>query len=117
MNLRDSHRQYATGMLRQFGQFIDVTGYIVAVKHCLFTALGQPVYQSIDLRRGRRLADEVAAFGADHGGAAGPGEFQQHIREGAQAVADAVVVGHGRNHPHDVLAQVEQLAGFGVGLT
>ncbi|MNO24586.1 hypothetical protein D3C76_144110 [compost metagenome] len=116
MDLRDGHRQHTAGMGRQLRQLVDVAAYVVAVEYRVFTALGQPMHQRRDLRLRWRLADQVAAVGRDHRSAAGVGELQQDLGQVAQAVTDAVMVGHRRNHAHDVLAQVEQFARAGVGL-
>ncbi|MNM57568.1 hypothetical protein D3C81_687760 [compost metagenome] len=101
----------------QFGQLVDVAAYVVAVEHRVFTAPGQPMDQRRDLRLRWCLADQVAAVGRDYRGAAGAGELQQDVGQVEQAVTDAVAVGHRRDQSHDVLAQVEQCARAGVGLT
>jgi hypothetical protein len=83
----------------------------------LTLSLWKPIDQGIDLRLRGGIAHQLATRVGDDRCTMGTGKTGEHLRHGQQTITHAVAIGHGREHLHDLMAQVEHTLGSGLCLS
>src|SRR5690606_4117615 len=96
VNARNRDRHHAGTVLREGRQVGDVTADAVAVIDEAVALLTEPLDQLHDLVVVRSFTDGFAAFRGNDRGAVGPGKGQRDVWQLAEALYDAVMIGHGR---------------------
>ncbi len=115
MQFGNGYGKHPGRILGQLWQRGDVLGQVVG-DVVILDVDRQPLDQAIHHVARRRLADQLGAVGGNDGGALCPGEIQIDLGQLQQSLADAVAVGHGREHLHHGLTQRQSTIGFRVGL-